>query len=98
MTRKRTSAAEATPLRVVIVTMDTHLAAAVDRARIALVRDLPGLTLTLHAASEWAADDAALARCREDIARGDIVIATMLFMEEHFLPIIDALQSRRSKF
>jgi magnesium chelatase subunit H len=97
MTRKRTSAAEATPLRVVIVTMDTHLAAAVDRARTALLRDLPGLTLTLHAASEWAADDAALARCREDIARGDIVIATMLFMEEHFLPIIDTLQARRTQ-
>src|SRR5512139_2357318 len=95
MTRKRTSAADATPLRVVIVTMDTHLAAAVDRARTALLRDLPGLTLTLHGASEWAADDAALARCREDIARGDIVIATMLFMEEHFLPVLPALQARR---
>jgi magnesium chelatase subunit H len=84
-------------MRVVIVTMDTHLAAAVDRARTALLRDLPGLTLTLHAASEWAADETALARCREDIERGDIVIATMLFMEEHFLPVIDALQSRRTQ-
>ncbi len=97
MTRKRTSAAEATPIRVVIVTMDTHLAAAVDRARAALVRDLPGLTLSLHAASEWSADASALERCRADIARGDIVIATMLFMEEHFLPVLDALQARRTQ-
>ncbi len=97
MTRKRTSAAEATPIRVVIVTMDTHLAAAVDRARVALVRDLPGLTLSLHAASEWSADASALERCRADIARGDIVIATMLFMEEHFLPVLDALQARRTQ-
>jgi magnesium chelatase subunit H len=95
MTRKLTSAADATPIRVVIVTMDTHLAAAIDRARIALTRDLPGLALSLHAASEWAADDAALERCRADIACGDIVIATMLFLEEHFLPILDALQARR---
>ncbi len=97
MTRKRTSAADATPIRVVIVTMDTHLAAAVDRARAALVRDLPGLTLSLHAASEWSANASALERCRADIARGDIVIATMLFMEEHFLPVLDALQARRTQ-
>ena len=97
MTRKRTSAADATPIRVVIVTMDTHLAAAVDRARAALVRDLPGLTLSLHAASEWSANASALERCRADIARGDIVIATMLFMEEHFLPVLDALQTRRTQ-
>ena len=97
MTPKRTSAADVPPIRVVIVTMDTHLAAAVDRARAALVRDLPGLTLSLHAASEWSANASALERCRADIARGDIVIATMLFMEEHFLPVLDALQARRTQ-
>jgi magnesium chelatase subunit H len=97
MTRKRTSAADATPIRVVIVTMDTHLAAAVDRARVALRRDLPGLTLSLHAAADWAADPAALDRCKADIARGDVVIATMLFLEEHFLPVLPALQARRNE-
>ena len=30
-----------------------------------------------------------------NIARADIVIATMLFMEEHFLPVLPALQARR---
>jgi magnesium chelatase subunit H len=95
MTRKRTSAAEATPIRVVIVTMDTHLANAADRARAALQNDIPGLTLTLHAASEWSNDAAALERCKADIAQGDIVIATMLFMEEHFLPVLPTLQARR---
>jgi len=95
MTRKRTSAAEATPIRVVIVTMDTHLANAADRARAALRKDVPGLTLSLHAASEWSNDAAALERCKSDIAQGDIVIATMLFMEEHFHPVLPALQARR---
>jgi magnesium chelatase subunit H len=38
---------------------------------------------------------AALARCKADIARGDIVIATMLFMEDHFLPVLPGLQARR---
>ena len=93
--RSRTSAAEHTPVNVVIVTMDTHLASATDRARAALKRALPGLHLTLHAASEWSANPAALERCLADIAAGDIVIATMLFLEDHFLPILPALQARR---
>jgi magnesium chelatase subunit H len=82
-------------MRVVIVTMDSHLASAQLRARAALARAAPGLTLTLHAAADWAADPASLARCRADIATGDIVIVTMLFMEDHFLPVLDALQARR---
>ncbi|MGI9245440.1 MAG: magnesium chelatase subunit H, partial [Steroidobacteraceae bacterium] len=97
MTRKRTTAADATPIRVVIVTMDTHLAAATDRARAALLRDLPGLQLSLHAASEWATDSAALERCKAAIATGDIILVTMLFMEEHFLPVLPALQARRTE-
>ena len=91
----RAAAAAATPLRFVVVTMDTHLASATERARAALKRELPGLVLTLHAASDWSADEAALARCREDIARADIVVATMLFMEDHFLPVLEALRARR---
>jgi magnesium chelatase subunit H len=96
---KPTSAAEgrapAAATRAVLVTMDSHSASATERAARRLSRDLPGLTLTVHAAAEWGDDPAALARCRDDIARGDIVIVTMLFMEDHFLPIIDALRARR---
>jgi magnesium chelatase subunit H len=83
------------PIRVVIVTMDTHLASATDRARASLSRDIPGLHLSLHAASEYAGNDAALARCRSDIANADIVVAGMLFLEDHFLPILEDLRARR---
>lgn len=85
----------ATPIRVVIVTMDTHVASATVRAQAALKRDLPGLELSVHAASEWSADPRLLARCQEAVAGADIVIATMLFMEDHFLPLVPALQARR---
>ncbi len=101
MTPKPTSAADAarrvaaTPIRVVIVTMDTHLASAINRARAALRLDMPGLQLSLHAAAEFAGNEAATARCRADIAQADIVVAGMLFLEDHFLPILDALQARR---
>ena len=49
----------------------------------------------MHAAAEWGDDPAALERCRADIAQGDIVVATMLFMEEHFRAVLPALQARR---
>ncbi|HEY9238003.1 MAG TPA: magnesium chelatase subunit H, partial [Burkholderiaceae bacterium] len=82
-------------MRVVIVTMDSHLASAAERAHRVLAGPMPGLKLVVHAAAEWGGDDAALARCRDDIAQADLVIATMLFMEEHFLPVLPALRARR---
>ena len=85
------------PIRVVIVTMDRHLAGAVERAQRALRDDLPGLRLDLHAAADWRDDPAALERCRRDIERGDIVIATMLFMEEHIQPVLPWLEARREQ-
>ena len=92
---KRISVADPTPVRVVIVTMDSHLAGAVDRARASLKADLPGLDLSIHAADEWGSDDAALERCNAAIATGDIVIATMLFLEDHIRAVEPALAARR---
>ncbi|MFM9927327.1 magnesium chelatase subunit H [Variovorax sp. H27-G14] len=82
-------------MRVVIVTMDSHLASATERAWLGLRKSLPDLRLSVHAAAEWGDRPEALARCQADIAQGDIVIATMLFMEDHFLPVLPALQARR---
>ena len=85
----------ALPIRVTIVTMDSHLASAAERARRTLAASLPGLVLAVHAADHWVGDDEALAQCLDDINRADIVVATMLFMEDHFLPLLAALQARR---
>lgn len=92
-----TSAAINTPVRLVVVTMDTHLASAMARARASLSLEMPGLTLSMHAASEYAGNEAALARCKSDIANADIVVAGMLFLEDHFLPILEDLRARRDK-
>ena len=83
------------PVRVVVVTLDKHLSGVFARAGEALARDIPGLQLSLHAATDWAEDRAALARCTADIARGDIVIASMLFMEDHVRAVLPALEARR---
>ena len=95
MKPKRTSAADPTPVRVVIVTLDSHLAGGVERAQHALLRELPGLRLSLHAAAEWGDDAAALERCRADIAQGDIVVVTMMFMDDHIRAVAPALLARR---
>ena len=89
------STAVKTPIRVVVISMDSHLYSAVERVRASLSRELPGLTLSLHAAADYTGNETAIARCRAAIAQADIVLVSMLFMEDHFLPIIDALRQRR---
>lgn len=96
MTPKATSRAEAPPVRVVIVTLDNHLASVVRRAQDALAREIPGLTLTLHASTDWSEDRAALDRCLADIGSADIIVASMLFMEDQIQAVLPALQARRA--
>ncbi|WP_246603156.1 magnesium chelatase subunit H [Falsiroseomonas tokyonensis] len=85
----------ATTMRIVVVTMDSHLAGAMMQARDVLRQEIPGLEVAVHAADEWGTDAAALADCIADIARGDIVIATMLFLEDHINLVLPALRARR---
>ncbi len=92
---RRTSAVDATSIEVVVVTLDHHLSSVVERAAAALAPELPGLTLTLHAAADFEGDPASVDRCIEAIGRADIVIATMLFMEDHVRALMPALEARR---
>ncbi len=86
---------EPAPIRVVVVTMDSYLARAASSAQESIRPELPGLELVLHAADEWGQDEAALQACRDDIARGDIIIASMLFLDAHVNAVLPALQARR---
>jgi magnesium chelatase subunit H len=95
MRQRPTSVADTTPVRVVLLTLDSHMASAVERAQHVLLKELPGLRLSLHAAAEWDDDPAALERCRSDIAQGDIVVVSMMFMEDHIRAVLPALQARR---
>ncbi|WP_421694584.1 magnesium chelatase subunit H [Aestuariivirga sp.] len=84
-------------MRVVIVTLDNHLAGAVARVRNSLRRAVPGLELSVHAACNWGANPDQLQDCISDIEQGDIIIATMLFMEDHIKAVMPALEARREK-
>lgn len=83
-------------MRVAIITMDTHLSSATERARYALKKKIPGLELSIHAASSWTVDSKALDSCIHDIETADILVVTMLFMEDHYKPVFDVLKARRN--
>ena len=82
-------------LRVVIVTLDNHLSGAAERAAAQFAADGSQITIGFHAAADWDRDPGALERAKSDIARGDIVIATMLFLDDHIRAVLPALEARR---
>jgi len=82
-------------VRVVIVTLDNHLSGAAERAAAQLAREGSGITIDFHAAADWERHPESLERCRRDIAQGDIVVATMLFLEDHIRAVLPALEARR---
>ena len=94
MTPKPISDADAVPIRVVVVTLDNHLAGAAETAALKLRQSYPGLSLAFHAAADFAAQDEALARARADIATGDIIVANMLFMDAHIQAVLPDLEAR----
>ena len=96
MKRKRTSVAKTDhPLRVVLVTLDNHASGAWSRAADALATQLPALSVSAHAATEWDRDPSALDDTLAAIAEGDIVVVTMLFLEAHIEAVRGALADRR---
>jgi len=80
-------------VRVTIVTLDNHLKGAAERASEALAGE--NIHLTLHAASDWDRNPATLEETKTEVARADIVIATMLFLDDHVRAIKPALDERR---
>ncbi len=81
--------------RVVIVTLDAHAAGPAARVSDRLADDFPGLSVSVHAAAEWAENPKALDRAKDDIRHGDIIVANLLFIEEHIKAILPDLQARR---
>jgi len=81
--------------RIVIVTLDAHAAGPAARVSDKLSADFPGLTVTIHAAAQWAENPAALEAARDDVRNADIIVANLLFIEEHVQAILPELRARR---
>ncbi len=95
MAQTETNTASETPVNVVIVTLDLHLSSSVARAEQALRAQVPGLSISVHAAAEWSANPDTLAEAKASIAKADIIVACMLFIDDQVQAILPALLARR---
>ena len=93
--QKHITAADTTTIRVVLITLDNHLAGAVEAAQDAIRHEAPNVEVKFHVAAQWSASPEALARCKADIKTADIIIVTMLFLEEHIRAILPDLEARQ---
>ena len=82
---------------IAIITLDSHAAGPVARASLRLAQDFPGLIVTVHAAAEWAENPQALVEAKTAIANAHMIVANLLFLEEHVKPIIDDLHAARDR-
>jgi magnesium chelatase subunit H len=96
MASKRAAGSTRVPVRVTILTLDAHFAEAFAGARRRLARELPGLTLTMHVAADYANDTARAAAACADISAADIIIAGQLFTEESAGPVREAIAARQA--
>jgi len=87
----------AAPVRVVVITLDNHLSGAFQRAQAAFDRAGSGVTIGFHAAADWDDQPRALDAANADIARADIILCTMLFLEDHIRAVLPALEARREQ-
>lgn len=94
MMQKRTMPADVTPINVAIITLDGHLGNTIERAEARLRREMPGLSLSMHPASDWGSCKHAEADCIGAIEKADIIVCTMLFLEPHINAVLPALQAR----
>ena len=81
--------------RVVVVTMDAHAAGPLARVGARLAGEVPGLTVEVHAAAEWGEAPERLAAARDAVARADVLVCGLLFIDEHVRAILPALEARR---
>ncbi|MEM9784061.1 MAG: cobaltochelatase subunit CobN, partial [Pseudomonadota bacterium] len=85
------------PIRVVIITLDRHFSASLDRVRRTLEPEAPGLQVDLFAAADWSESPEALGAAKAAIAEADIVLTAMLFLDDHIRAILPDLEARRER-
>ncbi|KIN69974.1 Magnesium chelatase, H subunit [Sulfitobacter noctilucicola] len=83
------------PYNVVLLTLDRHAAGPAARVAPRLAQDFDGLRLIIHAAAEWEKSPAALEAARADVARADIIVTSVIFLEDQVHAILDDLKARR---
>ena len=83
--------------RVVIVTLDAHAAGPAARVETRLAKDFPGISVSVHAAAEWAESPSSLDAAKDAVRNADIIIANLLFIDEHIQAILPELTEARDR-
>jgi len=83
------------PYRVAIITLDSHAAGPVARVAPRLAAEFPGLEVEVHAAGEWSDCPGAREAAQAAVARADLIVANLLFIEEHLDAIVPTITARR---
>ncbi|MEE4120080.1 MAG: magnesium chelatase subunit H [Paracoccaceae bacterium] len=81
--------------RFAVITLDAHAAGPAARVADRLCEDFPGLSVSIHAAAEWAENPGALEEAKLAIRHADIVVCNLLFIEEHINAVLPELKARR---
>ena len=81
--------------RFVVITLDSHAAGPAARVASDLAMDFPGLEVSIHAAATWAENPDALEEARNAVRQADIIVANLLFIEEHINFILPDIIERR---
>ncbi|QFU10258.1 Aerobic cobaltochelatase subunit CobN [Rhodobacteraceae bacterium THAF1] len=83
--------------RIAIVTLDAHAAGPAARVLPRLEKDFPGLSVSVHAAAEWGHDPHALDVARDAVRDADIVVTSLIFLEEHVQAIRPGIEAARMR-
>ena len=78
-----------------ILTLDSHAAGSMIRLQPRLRKVYPNLEITVHAAASWEEDPSSLKRAKEDLANADMVLITLIFLEDHISAILPDLKIAR---
>ena len=80
---------------ILVLTMDNHLTTVFNKIAANLSGKHSKLKLKTFVASDWSNDEKVLEDCKKSIASSKIIFVSMLFMEDHFKPILRNLKERR---
>ena len=80
---------------ILVLTMDNHLTTVLNKIATNLSGKHSKLKLKTFVASDWSNDEKVLEDCKKSIASSKIIFVSMLFMEDHFKPILRNLKERR---
>ena len=81
----------------VILTLDSHAAGSMTRLSPKLKKVYPNLEIIVHAAALWEENPASLERAKEDLSKANMVLTTLIFLEDHISAILPDLKMARER-